>query len=207
MKPELFLHEIAGKGLEDLSDSERAHLEANPELKKSFLEQQEVAALMGLKRYELQDPAMEGRLIHRVSLRIQNNQLEMPMHQRIVPEWARMAAVVAIMLGLSALTHQQMMKQGSELPDAALGDREEKVAPTELAPMFTDSSWSPLESSPVFQPFQLQTTQEDEVWAGTPYMMNASLSGESGANVMTLNVFTNAVDQQSQLVPARYEPR
>lgn len=107
-----------GCALEDVPEEIQARLRADPEVLAAFEAQHQVAVLMGLKRYETPDPALEGRLSHRVGLRIENLP---PPHKEhvwkhwVVPEWARMVAVVSVMLGLSVLVHREMLMNETEL--------------------------------------------------------------------------------------------
>jgi len=120
MNVEDALLRYAGQPLEKLPDELRVLLEGDRDALSEFQLQSQVATLMALKRYETPDPALEGRLIHRVGTRIRNAPATRPGLSRgfdNLPAWARMAAVVAVMLTLSILTHKEMLR--SEAGDAA----------------------------------------------------------------------------------------
>lgn len=124
----------AGTPLEDAPDSVKELLRHKPELQESFAAQADVAALLSLKRYEQPDPALEGRLIHRVGTRIRNAPPPRPaLHVRLdnLPGWARLAAAASVMLVLSVLTHKEMLRSESAaengLPAVARTDPGEPV--------------------------------------------------------------------------------
>jgi len=109
----------AGQPLESLPRELQEVLQADPNALASFEMQARIAGLMALKRGEIPDPALEGRLIHRVGTRIRNHADLAESRRKFFvapPAWARMVAVITVMLGLSILTHREMLR--SELPDA-----------------------------------------------------------------------------------------
>jgi len=126
MNVEETLTRYAGQPLEKLPGDVRSQLEREPEILEQFCAQARVAALMSFKRYERPDPALEGRLIHRVGTRIRNQPSARKGFAHTVnnlPAWARMAAVVGVMLMLSLLTHKEMLRsEAYDLAAASPGD-------------------------------------------------------------------------------------
>ena len=101
-----------GRPLADVPVEIREKIEADPDLLSSFETQCQISRLVALKRYETPDPALEDRLCHRVGIRIRNqpSPVKEPFWAHwVLPEWARMVAVVVIMLGLSVLVHREML--------------------------------------------------------------------------------------------------
>lgn len=116
MKPSQILLEYAGLPLDALPDSVQERLEKQPVLKAEFQQQAEVADLLQLKNYECPDEAMFGRVHHRVQIRLkhQAEARPVPVMDRL-PTWVRMAAVVVVMLGLSVITHREMLRAPEEM--------------------------------------------------------------------------------------------
>lgn len=101
-----------GRALKDVPVEIREKIEADPELLSTFETQHRISGLIALKRFERPEPALEDRVCHRVGIRIRNQPSpvkERPWAHWVVPEWARMVAVVVIMLGLSILVHREML--------------------------------------------------------------------------------------------------
>jgi len=107
-KKHLFLY--AGTPLDELPGDLRERMESNPKLKDELRSQAEIAALLKLKNYEMPDPAMEGRIQHRIETRIKQFPPQSPARSiGLLPDWARMVAVVVVMFSLSLITHREMM--------------------------------------------------------------------------------------------------
>jgi hypothetical protein len=136
IKKNLLLH--SGTPIEDLPDDIRCQLEADPKLMQEFQEQANVASLIKLKSFEQPDPAMEGRVAHRVSVRIQNGEhLRKESKLDALPDWARMLAVVVFMLSLSVLTHREMLNNSDLETDVGLAEAETEVVFEEDLDMLT----------------------------------------------------------------------
>lgn len=105
----LFTH--AGKSLDSLPQELQDQLKQDSRLRGELIQQARVASLLRLKQYEVPDEAMEGRVLHRVGVRIRNGEhLSTARELEFIPGWARMVAVVVVMLGLSVLTHREMLQ-------------------------------------------------------------------------------------------------
>lgn len=129
MKPTRTLKEIAGMSWDDLPEEVRKNLEKNPALKAEFDEQAAVAALIGLKRYETPDGEMFGRVHYRTRIQLQNTRARATTSVGWqIPGWARAAAVVLFMLGLSVLTHREMLRTEEE-PPVAVSTSQEAAGP------------------------------------------------------------------------------
>ncbi len=111
----------AGRPLEALPEDILRRVERRPRLRAALEQQARVAACVSLKRFEVRDPAAEGRLSHRLLVRIRAGDIpwEAP-SLFVLPEWARMLAVVLVMLGLSLLIHREMLVGGGAPPDLPL---------------------------------------------------------------------------------------
>ena len=145
------LLEHAGLPLDALPEDVVALLEANPALKQEFEQQARMMDLMQLKNYEQPEEAMFGRVQHRVTLRLQNGQV--PASEPLMgplPAWARMVAVVAVMVGLSVLTHREMLRA----PEESGGQLAEALDPS--APWSPEVSFEV--SSDPFAPFVFSPT-------------------------------------------------
>lgn len=110
---ETLISQYAGCSLEELPEDVRTRIEADPQTLDVFLSQHQIARLLVFKRYEVPDPALEGRVVYKVSTRIRNGEvsrsLSLPWRGMVFPEWARMLAVVVVMLVLSVWTHREML--------------------------------------------------------------------------------------------------
>lgn len=126
------LIQFAGKPLESMPVEIQEQLASDPQLKQALEEQRFVSQLMSLKQYETPDARMSERVRRNVRISISKN---MPLAQRmslknahLLPAWARMAAVVVIMLGLSVLTHREMLRyESAESVDLALEAQQQAV--------------------------------------------------------------------------------
>ncbi|MCC5845012.1 MAG: hypothetical protein JJU05_12250 [Verrucomicrobia bacterium] len=114
------LIQYAGEPFESIPEGLQDQLKQDPQLKQAFEQQLLVKQLMGLKRYETPDPRLSERLCRAVRLSAVDHK---PLGQRLsfqnahlLPAWVRMAAVVVVMLGLSVLTHREMLR--NEMADA-----------------------------------------------------------------------------------------
>ena len=119
-----WLHEAAGTPLDELPEEVKAKLDQDAELREALRAQADVARWMGLKRYEQPDSGLEARVRERVRAGIRNGQgRSRPMISfDAMPDWVRMAAAVVFMLGLSVLTHREMLRapeSGSGVDPAA----------------------------------------------------------------------------------------
>jgi hypothetical protein len=159
MKPSHVLKEYAGRPLDDLPEELQDLLSRKPELKKEFEDQAAMADLMALKRYEQPEEAMFGRVHHRAHIQILNAQAtaSRPLLTQL-PGWARVTAVMVFMLGLSVLTHREMLRTeegdlpvavstepdpaASEVPFFTMG--EDPFSPYVINPSFLDSEEFPV---------------------------------------------------------------
>lgn len=114
------LIQYAGQPLESIPDELQETVRQDPQLKQAFEQQRLVKELMSLKRYEMPDSRLAERLCRSVHLAAAD---QIPLARRLslqnahmLPAWVRMAAVVVVMLGLSVLTHREMLR--NELADA-----------------------------------------------------------------------------------------
>lgn len=115
MKSDTLLKLHAGTPLDKLPDDVIHRLETDSDLREKFEQQAQVAHMMSLKNYEVPDEAMFGRVHYRAHLQIQH-QLHAPKQSRFTlwPTWARVTAVIMFMLGLSVLTHREMLRTENE---------------------------------------------------------------------------------------------
>jgi hypothetical protein len=111
------LIQYAGDPVESIPTGLREQLLADPQLKKAFEDQLQIKSLIALKRFEEPDPRLSERVRRSVRVSISEHT---PLRQRLslqnahlLPSWVRMTAVVVIMLGLSVLTHQEMLRNQS----------------------------------------------------------------------------------------------
>ena len=114
-----WLHEYAGLPLEEWPEDLKTRVEENPQWREIVRHQADTARTLSLKQYEHPDPAMEGRVRHRVGVQLRNgavgNRAMGPRPLVFIdnlPDWARMAAAVVVMLGLSVMTHREMLRDG-----------------------------------------------------------------------------------------------
>lgn len=118
MKKKQILLSYAGKPLEKLPAEIRLIVESDPDLAQKFRDQARIASLMQLKTYEQPDPALEGRVLYTVGVRIRNGEhLRASSRLDFFPDWARMVTVVIVMLGLSILTHREMLQNPVDQPN------------------------------------------------------------------------------------------
>ncbi len=111
MKTKEILMSQAGIPLNELPEKLRKQIESNPAMLQSFQDQARIASLMKLKNYEHPAPEMEGRVLYQVGIRIRNGEhLRGSSRMDMFPDWARMVAVVMVMLGLSVFTHREMLQ-------------------------------------------------------------------------------------------------
>jgi hypothetical protein len=186
MKPTRILKEIAGMSPDELPEDIRAQLEKNPALKAEVEEQAKVAALIGLKRYETPDEEMFGRVHYRTMIQLRNAQAQAPSpFGWQIPGWARAAAVVMFMLGLSVLTHREMLRtQEGEAPVAV------STVPEASEPDFQFS----FQDSDPFAPYVL-----DPALVG-PQEFSSGLTRKLEADFEALGlVETNALESATRL--------
>jgi len=119
MNAKQILLQYGGEDLESLPDGLRAVVEADADLRSAFLAQREVARLIALKRYETPDPAMAGRVSHRVLLRIQSGDLPAEDVAFAFPSWARVCAASALVAAFSVFSVRELMRQSPVEPVAA----------------------------------------------------------------------------------------
>lgn len=159
MTPKSILRTYGGQALASVPENIRRRIESRPRLREDFEAQARVAALLSLKRYETPDPALEGRLSHRVELRIRNRDFPLEdVRDEFLPEWARMVAVVVFMLGLSVFTHREMLSSDSPPPlasDNLLSNSSDfpPFAEGGLPPRYEDPFSTLVSSSPRDLPF------------------------------------------------------
>ncbi len=119
------LIQYAGTPLDSIPEALQEQLKNDPQLKEAFEQQLLVKELMGLKQYETPDPRLPERLCRSVRLSISDHktlgQRLSFQNAHLLPAWVRMTAVVVIMLGLSVLTHREMLRNElAESIDVAL---------------------------------------------------------------------------------------
>jgi hypothetical protein len=116
MKDQDLLFEYAGTPLDQLPEAVQQRLQEDPALREELQSQARISQVMGLKRYEKPEPAVAGRVRENIRHQIRNMQpgrgilVEFPP----MPDWMRMAAAVMLMLGLSVMTHREMLEPASE---------------------------------------------------------------------------------------------
>jgi hypothetical protein len=116
MNDQELIETYAGQPVESLPAEVREKVEADPTLLSEFHEQARIAALMGLKRFEIPNPDRMQEIRAAISDQVAGVQpRKNPMlYLDEMPNWMRMAAAVVVMLGLSVLTHREMLKSPSE---------------------------------------------------------------------------------------------
>lgn len=190
MNKKKILLAYAGTPVADLPESVKALVESDPALLKSFEEQARCAALLKLKQYEIQDPAMEGRMLHRVGVRIRNGEhLRRESTLDALPDWARMVAVVVVMLALSLLTHREMLEheQVTEgVQSASAGD---------VSPVSAESLADPF--GPVFVRFHDQEAVN---------MLTPAFSRELESSILELGLDLSNRLENVNLMPVSYAP-
>lgn len=152
MNEPTWMQEYAGLPLEEWPEELKSRVEANPEWREAVRLQAETARWIGMKRYELPDPAMEGRVRHRVGIRIRHGaSAPRPLvFLDNLPDWARMTAAVVAMLGLSVMTHREMLSNGEESSAEGVAQAmagAENPAPAEERTFSTLEAWDPAEAT------------------------------------------------------------
>ncbi|MDF3127884.1 hypothetical protein P0Y35_01615 [Kiritimatiellaeota bacterium B1221] len=186
----------AGVPLNELPEKLRNQIESNPELLQSFQDQARVASLMKLKNYEQPAPEMEGRVLYQVGIRIRNGEhLRGSSRIDMFPDWARMVAVVMVMLGLSIFTHREMLQNNQTgNPVQAAAAAYEAVIPPDV------ELETPQLSDP-FSPVYVILDSED-----TPGLLTPEFSRELETSFAELGLdLTNRVENSS-LLPVSYFP-
>lgn len=151
------LLEYAGTPLSQWPDDLRQQVEANPELLRMMEEQARMASLMSLKRYEQPSPAASTTIRDRIQDRIQNGEAHPTpkLDFDALTDWVRMAAALVVMLGLSVLTHWEMIQNGDPSVDVVIGeplDRSSQNTLVGFAPGATGTPGITTWSEPEFQP-------------------------------------------------------
>ncbi|MGA0368358.1 MAG: hypothetical protein ACO3N7_02785 [Kiritimatiellia bacterium] len=195
MNKKQLLFSKAGTPLDELPIELRSRIESDPDLLKEFEAQARVASLMRLKNYELQDPAMEGRMLHRVRTKILNGEhLRQEPRLEIFPDWARMVAVVLVMLGMSFLTHREML-------DDPLAAEDPQMAATVLdAPIPTPSPVKLTHYEP-FSPVYITFDDQE-----TPNLMTPEFSRQLESSLMELGLDLTNRSDSATLKPVLYRP-
>ncbi len=85
----------------------------------AFLAQRDMARLIALKRYEIPDPAQQGRVSHRVLLRIQAGELPAEDSAFAFPTWARVCAATAMVAAFSVFSTRELLRQNEVEPAPA----------------------------------------------------------------------------------------
>lgn len=195
MNKKQLLFSKAGTPLEALSPELRSRIESDPDLLKEFEAQARIASLMRLKNYEMQDPAMEGRTLHRVRTKILNGEhLRSEPRLEIFPDWARMVAVVLVMLGMSFLTHREM------LDDPSVADDPQMAASVLNNPIPTPSPVKPSHYGP-FSPVYI-TFDDGE----TPNLMTPEFSRQLESSILELGLDLTNRSESATLKPVLYRP-
>jgi len=188
----------AGTPIKDLPQDIRIQVEASPKLLQDFQEQANIASLLKLKTYEQPDPSMEGRVLHRVGVRIQNGEhLRKESKLDALPDWARMIAVVLFMLTLSILTHREMLDNPDVEPDLGLA-----LGETEAVFEGSIDLSTPLYA--IEDPFAptLITVDSNEF----PNLMTPELSKQFESSFIELGLdFTNR-NENDNVIPVSYLP-
>lgn len=204
MNTKQILMSQAGTPFEELPKEYQERLEADPQKLQEFQEQARVATLMGLKNYEQADPAMEGRVLHRVGIRIRNGEhLRRESRFEALPDWARMVAVVLVMLGLSMLTHREMME--STPPESAstesTNDRQVLANAKDVVPLPDLSTPVTPLSSESFNPvFVTYDSQE------TPNIMTPEFSSQLESSILELGLDLTNRTQNVNTIPVVFRP-
>lgn len=154
----------AGTPVDQLPEEIRSRVEENPGLRAQLDAQAEMAGMMKLKTHELPDAALEGRVRHRVGIRIRNGEhLRTASKLDAFPDWARMVAVVVVMFGLSLLTHREMLEDPQVETDLQAAAQAEVVEPIP-----TDSGEPYLYNPDSFSTLVLNPDPAETVWDLTP---------------------------------------
>jgi hypothetical protein len=88
-------------------------VEADANLRDAFLAQRDMARLIALKRYETPEPAQQGRVSHRVLLRIQAGDLPTEDSAFAFPVWARVCAATAMVAAFSVFSVRELVRQNA----------------------------------------------------------------------------------------------
>lgn len=154
----------AGTPVDRLPEEIRSRVQDLPGLRAELDAQAEVAGLMKLKIHEIPDAALEGRVRHRVGIRIRNGEhLRTTSRLEAFPDWARMLAVVVVMFGLSLLTHREMLEDPQVATDMQASAQAEIVAPIP-----TDSGGMYLINPDSFSTWVLNPDPAEGGWDLTP---------------------------------------
>lgn len=154
----------AGTPVDQLPEEIRSRVEENPELRAQLDAQAEVAGLLKFKTHEIPDAALEGRVRHRVGIRIRNGEhLRTSSKLEVVPDWARMVAVVVVMFGLSLLTHREMLTDPQVETDLQAAAQAEIVEPIP-----TDTGGPYLFHQDSFSTLVLNPQPAGDLWDLTP---------------------------------------
>jgi len=148
MKPTSLLKHYAGTPIEELPPEIAEQVKSDSALLAEMEQQAEMASLMGLKRYETPDEAVFGRVQYRTMLQIKNQASARPEPFFFqLPGWARVTAVLAFMLGLSVLTHREMLRT----------EEEEALASAPVEPVVEPTFPVFIRGSDPFAPYTLET--------------------------------------------------
>lgn len=190
MNKKQILLEHAGTPVADLPEAIKRVVESDPALQQTFHDQARCAALLHLKSYETQDPAMEGRILHRVGLRIRNGEhLRRESTFDALPDWARMVAVVVVMLGLSLMTHREMLEQ-NEMQEGI-----ETAAAIQPIPV----SHQPL--SDPFGPVYVQFDDQQ-----TPNLMTPEFTRSLESSILELGLDLSNRQENVNFMPVSFSP-
>lgn len=131
MNSKTILLQYGGEAIDTLPDEIRARVEADPALRQAMQAQHDVARLLALKTHEVADPAMEGRLLHRVRLRIEAGDLPATESAGLFPAWARVAAAALLVAGFSWISVQELLREGeaSAPPEVMASATAEPLSP------------------------------------------------------------------------------
>lgn len=139
MNQKHILLEHAGTPIDALPEEVKAKVIAHPKLRAALEQQADMARLMKLKNYETPDERMFDRVHHRVQIRVKHPASTVPEpYLDQLPSWARMVAVVVVMLGLSVLTHREMLRSPDEVEPGFAAP--EAPAPQPFTPLFFQDS-------------------------------------------------------------------
>lgn len=180
----------AGTPVAELPDAVRAVVEADAALLQVFHEQALTASLLKLKNYETPDPAMEGRTLYRVGLRIQNGEhLYREPFLDSLPDWARMMAVVLVMLALSVITHREMLTN-PEGTDPVLS-----AAAPDAPPVYVQPLTDPF--GPIYVTFD---SQQD-----TSHLLTPEFTRELEASMLELGLNLTNRQENLSLLPVLFK--
>ena len=181
--------EYAGQPVEELPPEVIEFLQAHPDMLAEFEQQAEMAGLMRLKNYEVPEEAMFGRVHHRVQVRLVNQpSARVPDLLFGLPSWARMVAVVIFMLGLSVITHREMLRQ-----------------PAAEVPAFTSSEF---QSSPQPQPLRFENPGSFTTYVLSPPLespteFRGALTDQVEADFEALGLTETNRFESTSLLPVR----